>query len=73
MMKKNVLTSDDVVRIQDPEQSQRRARNDGAISQDWHQPSTRSQAREANVAIGNATSASMIRTRVGDGLVTRVP
>ena len=30
-------------------------------------------AREGNVASGDATSASMIRTRVGVGFVTRVP
>ena len=66
--KKHVLTSDDAVCIQ------HRSRNEGAISRDWHQSSTRSQEREGSVvASDDATSASMTRTRVNIGRVTRLP
>ena len=68
---KNVLTSDDVVCIQDPEQSQHRSRKKGAISRDWHQPSTRWQGegrkrcgvRQSDVCIQDQDQ-SRRRTRI---------
>ena len=47
LVKKHILTSDDVVYIQDPEQSQHRARNEGAISRDCHKPSITRREKEA--------------------------
>ena len=73
---KNVFTNDGVVCIHDPEQSQRLARNNGAISRDLHQPSTRSQGEERKgsvVANDDASPESMTRFRIGFDRVTRVP
>ena len=88
LVKKNILTSDDVDCIQDPEQSQRvttltvsKTRSRANVDDLTRVQSVKignnrqhvHKAREGNVASGDATSASMIRTRVGFVFVTRVP
>ena len=72
LVKKNTLTSDDVVCFQDPRRAsvghvtRVQSIKIGTNRQPVHK------AREGNVVSGDATYASMIRTRVGVCVVTRV-